>query len=81
MTKFMDEHASILSDALRNDLAWGPEESDARYNAILDLEDAGLLEAPQLQRAGVLKWRASNWGQTVAPAHMARSPAPAQMRA
>jgi hypothetical protein len=73
VTKFRDEHFRILSDAIRDQLAWGPDESDVRYNAILDLEDAGLLDAPRLHRAGVLTWRASSHGRALGihPAAMA----------
>jgi hypothetical protein len=65
VTKLKDEHFRILSDAIRGELAWGPDESDIRYNAILDLEDAGLLDAPRLHKAGVLSWRATSQGRAV----------------
>lgn len=65
VTKFRDEHFRILSDAIRDQLAWSPDESDVRFNAILDLEEAGLLDAPRLHKAGVLSWRASSQGRAL----------------
>jgi hypothetical protein len=51
-------HLNLLADAVRaGEASWRFEDGDTRYEALLDLEEAGLLGPQAVVSADMFKWQ------------------------
>jgi hypothetical protein len=55
------EYLTIITDALKaGEIVWRFADGSARYEAILDLEEAGILSAPRVLGDDLFNWRVNS---------------------
>jgi hypothetical protein len=68
------QQARMLSSWVKQgELIWDAEDGSERYCAILDLEDAGLISPPLVERSDRFRWPLTRRGQSVAESYLRAS--------
>jgi hypothetical protein len=71
MASMSEQQSSMLHDlVVSGEVIWDADDGSDRYNAILNLEDAGLISAPFVERSERFKWRLTRRGRVAASTYL-----------
>jgi hypothetical protein len=71
MASMSEQQSNMLQNlVVSGEVIWDAEDGGERYNAILNLEDAGLVSAPLVERSERFKWRLTSRGRLAANTYL-----------
>ena len=71
MVTMSERQSSMLHHlVVSGEVIWDAEDGGERYDAILNLEEAGLVSAPFVERSERFKWRLTSRGRVAASTYL-----------
>jgi hypothetical protein len=71
MITMSEQQSGMLHDlVVSGEVIWDADDGGERYNAILSLEDAGLISAPFVERSERFKWSLTSRGRIAASRYL-----------